>query len=375
MPTAPSRRRSKRCSTPTELPPRHDCPTMVSAHGLPHVSRRERPADAGRTRSESAYRRICIAKDRCHSLRLLLASKNGVHGRAARAAAGMGGRGTRLLRRGRSRLRVQGRWLRRRHVRHGQLRRLGTPDVRSGAFEDMAAGRSSDVSCACHWAVNAAASAQHGQDVRKGILGLPVRDLRRRGLRPDRPGATWPASRSGSATTPAATTRPCRRWSASSTATRSTLELRRAARSTGRGCCCDGRRGAVNVWGAPAYLLEQRGFRKLVDTTFVMSFLLAPAADADDVERYFRGAAARPAGDRPRAAPLHPALGQGDAGRPARARRRPPVRAGRAGGAAALHPGDVRAHPGLDARMGPARPHRPRRRPLRRDRAGRDGRA
>src|SRR5690348_14957230 len=33
--------------------------------------------------------------------------------------------------------------------------------VRSGAFEDMAAGRSSDVSCACHWAVNAAAGAAH----------------------------------------------------------------------------------------------------------------------------------------------------------------------------------------------------------------------
>jgi len=35
--------------------------------------------------------------------------------------------------------------------------------VRSGAFEDMAAGRSSDISCACHWAVNAAASAKHGK--------------------------------------------------------------------------------------------------------------------------------------------------------------------------------------------------------------------
>src|SRR3954466_13830246 len=35
--------------------------------------------------------------------------------------------------------------------------------VRSGAFEGMEAGRSSDVSCACHWAVNAAASAQHGK--------------------------------------------------------------------------------------------------------------------------------------------------------------------------------------------------------------------
>jgi hypothetical protein len=35
--------------------------------------------------------------------------------------------------------------------------------IRSGAFEDMAKGRSSDVSCACHWAVNAAAAAHHGR--------------------------------------------------------------------------------------------------------------------------------------------------------------------------------------------------------------------
>src|SRR3954451_13480729 len=35
--------------------------------------------------------------------------------------------------------------------------------VRSGAFEDGAPGGSSDVSCACHWAVNAASSAQHGK--------------------------------------------------------------------------------------------------------------------------------------------------------------------------------------------------------------------
>ncbi|WP_139306811.1 ABC transporter substrate-binding protein [Modestobacter sp. DSM 44400] len=50
----------------------------------------------------------------------------------------------------------------------------------------------------------------------------------------------------------------------------------------------DGRASAVNVWGAPAYLLEQWGFHKLVDTTFVMGFMLSPQVDTDDVERYFR---------------------------------------------------------------------------------------
>ena len=45
--------------------------------------------------------------------------------------------------------------------------------VRSGAFEDMAAGRSSDVSCACHWAVKAAASAQHGKMYGKAYSVCP----------------------------------------------------------------------------------------------------------------------------------------------------------------------------------------------------------
>jgi hypothetical protein len=35
----------------------------------------------------------------------------------------------------------------------------------------------------------------------------------------------------------------------------------------------DGQAAAVNVWGAPAYLLEQQGYRKIVDTTFLMGWL------------------------------------------------------------------------------------------------------
>src|SRR5919206_2844803 len=50
----------------------------------------------------------------------------------------------------------------------------------------------------------------------------------------------------------------------------------------------EGRAAAVNVWGAQAYLLEQHGFGKLVDTSFVMGFLLSAQADPDEVERYFR---------------------------------------------------------------------------------------
>jgi NitT/TauT family transport system substrate-binding protein len=91
--------------------------------------------------------------------------------------------------------------------------------VRSGAFEDMAAGRSSDVSCACHWAVNAAASARHGKMYGKAYSVCPAGIyVAADSASPTR--ATLPASRSASATTPAATTPRCRRSKASSTASR-----------------------------------------------------------------------------------------------------------------------------------------------------------
>jgi NitT/TauT family transport system substrate-binding protein len=49
-----------------------------------------------------------------------------------------------------------------------------------------------------------------------------------------------------------------------------------------------GELAAVNVFGPQYYLLEQAGFRKLVDTTFIMGFLVAEDAAHEDLERYFR---------------------------------------------------------------------------------------
>jgi NitT/TauT family transport system substrate-binding protein len=45
---------------------------------------------------------------------------------------------------------------------------------------------------------------------------------------------------------------------------------------------------AANVFGAQYYILEQLGYRKLVDTTFVMSFLVPESADLEDARKYFR---------------------------------------------------------------------------------------
>ena len=44
---------------------------------------------------------------------------------------------------------------------------------------------------------------------------------------------------------------------------------------------------AANVFGAQYYLLEQLGFRKLVDTTFIMGSLVSEDTEREDLERYF----------------------------------------------------------------------------------------
>jgi len=160
------------------------------------------------------------------------------------------------------------------------------PSAASGAFEDMAAGRSSDVSCACHWAVNAAASAQHGKMYGKaysvcpaGIYVAEDSALRRP---EDLAGVEVGVGiHSGS------------HYSAlqalEAFLDRSDITLGFVGRPFDRvRLALAGRAAAVNVWGAQAYLLEQQGFRKLVDTSFVMGFLLSTQADVEDVERYFR---------------------------------------------------------------------------------------
>ncbi len=158
--------------------------------------------------------------------------------------------------------------------------------VRSGAFEDMQAGRSSDVSCACHWAVNTASTAQHGKMYPQaysvcpsGIYVTPDTALRRpEDLAGVEVGVGY---HSGSHYSAVQALAPF--------LSREQIRLSFVGRPFDRArLLLDHQVAAVNVWGAPAYLLEQRGFRKLVDTTFVMGFLVSEQAGGDDGERYFR---------------------------------------------------------------------------------------
>ncbi len=158
--------------------------------------------------------------------------------------------------------------------------------ARSGAFEDMEKERSCDVSGACHWAVNAAASTNHGRMWGKaysictsGIFMAPESDYHRpEDLAGVEVGVGY---HSGSHYSAIQGLEPFL----------DADEIRlafvgfpfdRVRLMRDRGIA------AANVWGAQFYLLEQWGFRKLVDTTFMMGFLVSADAEPDDLERYFR---------------------------------------------------------------------------------------
>jgi len=49
----------------------------------------------------------------------------------------------------------------------------------------------------------------------------------------------------------------------------------------------DRRVTSANVFGTAGYVLEQQGFHKVLDTTFMIGFLIRPGAADQDVHRYF----------------------------------------------------------------------------------------
>src|SRR3954463_11721276 len=158
--------------------------------------------------------------------------------------------------------------------------------IRSGAFEDMEQGRTCDVSAACHWAVNAAASADHGRMWGKaysvcvsGIFVAPASELRRpEDLAGVKVGVGY---HSGSHYSAIQALEPF--------LAREAIALDFAGRPFDRvRALRSGHLPAANVFGAQYYILEQLGFRKLVDSTFIMAFMVGEAAATDDLERYFR---------------------------------------------------------------------------------------
>lgn len=155
-----------------------------------------------------------------------------------------------------------------------------------GAYQTFERGRTCDVSSACHWTVNMAAGAGHGLLYAEaysvapcGIFVHPDSDIRTPEDLAGVPVSVGYQSGSHYATVEALDM---------------FLEPDQIELSFSDGLLfsrmerlIDGEVPAVNVFSGPMYFLQQLGFRKIVDTSFMMASMIAEDANLDDVKKYY----------------------------------------------------------------------------------------
>jgi NitT/TauT family transport system substrate-binding protein len=159
-------------------------------------------------------------------------------------------------------------------------------EILQGAFEAMEAGRACDVSAACHWAVGMAAAGEHGRMwghaysvTPAGICVPPDSPIRKPGdLRGVEIGVGFHSGSHFSALQALETVLK-----------RDEIKFQFIGLPLDRlSLMLHGKVAAANLFGAQLYILEQLGFRKIVDTTFMIGFLVTGDGDIEDVEKYFR---------------------------------------------------------------------------------------
>lgn len=165
-------------------------------------------------------------------------------------------------------------------------------DVVSGAFESYQRaggnkGVKSDISCACHWAVNQAASQQIGTMWGRAYVVTPGGIM----VPPESP-IREPEDLAGHEIAVGY-------HSGSHFTTIQSLEPFLAAdqvklKFTGSiwarvDVGVDRDVPATSVWGLTYQVLDQLGFRKIVDTSFMIGFMFPPGVDPADVEKYMNG--------------------------------------------------------------------------------------
>ena len=158
-------------------------------------------------------------------------------------------------------------------------------DIQRGAFESIEDGRGCNLSSACHWTVNMAASAGHGKMwghaysvSPSGIFVAPESPIQK----PEEL-ASVPVTVGYHSGSHFSTLQGLERF-----LKREEIKLNFGGLLLDRlALLVDRQVPAVSLFGAPFYVAEQLGFRKIVDTTFMIGHLVTQQADLQDVEHYF----------------------------------------------------------------------------------------
>ncbi len=176
-----------------------------------------------------------------------------------------------------------------------------------GAFQSFERGRAADVSCACHWTVNVAASTGKGKLYADAYSVAPAGVFVPADSAIRTPGGSGRRADLGRLTSRAATTRRSRPWSSICRADKINLSFADGMLFARMDRLLDGTAPACALFSGPYYFAEQLGFRKVIDTTFMIATMITGDPDPEDL-RNSSGARAGPARHRPPARALHALL-------------------------------------------------------------------
>ncbi len=157
---------------------------------------------------------------------------------------------------------------------------------RVGAYQTFERGRSCDVSSACHWTVNVAAASGHGKLYAGAYSVSPcgVFVPENSGIRHPDDLACVPISvgfQSGSHYATIQALEPFLDPDEIKLSFSDGLLFKRMER------LIDGNVPAASLFSGPYYFMEQLGFRKVLDSSFMMAAMVSEDADPEDVEKYY----------------------------------------------------------------------------------------
>jgi ABC-type nitrate/sulfonate/bicarbonate transport system substrate-binding protein len=168
----------------------------------------------------------------------------------------------------------------------GVWRTHKTPD-KSGAFQNIEKGLEANVSCACHWTVNVAASRGHGKLYADAYSVAPAAVF----VPPESP-VRHPEDLKG---VPISVGYQSGSHYSTIQALEQYLKPEDIKLSFADGILfgrmeklVDRQVPAAALFSGPYYFLEQLGFRKIIDTTFMIATMLSGDPDPADVKKYFQ---------------------------------------------------------------------------------------
>ena len=157
----------------------------------------------------------------------------------------------------------------------------------AGAYQSFEEGRSSDVNCACHWTVNVAAANGHGKlwadvySVAPSGIFVPADSPIKRPE--DLAGVPISVGfQSGSHYSSIQSLEP---YLATDQINLSYAEGMLFKRLDN---LIEGMSQASSLFSGPYYMAEQLGFRKIIDTTFMIASMITGDPDPEDLQKFYR---------------------------------------------------------------------------------------